>query len=214
MELTLHSEVACPFEAGTSIGIYGPSRAGKSTWIEKLLKYKNVMFTEPPQKILYCYSIWTQRYESLTKDCTFSEGLPSLEDVQKFGNGSHNLLILDDLMSDLCKSNWCDKLFTALSHHLKITVIFVSQNLFPASRIMRNVALNLSYMVLFRSSRDRLQVGIVGSQLGDRKTLLVAYDDATSTNYGYLVIDFTSTCNKLLKFRTNVFPKETVISYA
>jgi hypothetical protein len=57
MALTLHNEVACPFEAGTSIRIYGPSRARKLTWIEKLLKYKNVMLTEPAQKILYCYSI-------------------------------------------------------------------------------------------------------------------------------------------------------------
>ena len=33
--------------------------------------------------------------------------------------GIHNILVLDDLMTDLCKSNWCYKLFTLFPHHLK-----------------------------------------------------------------------------------------------
>ena len=70
MEFTVHGEVPwqpCQFEAGSAMGIYGPSRAGKSTWIEQLLKHKDVMFSEVPNKVLllYCYSIQTQKCESL-----------------------------------------------------------------------------------------------------------------------------------------------------
>ena len=104
-------------------------------------------------------------------------------------------------MTDLCKSNWCDKLLTVFPQHLQC---FHHQN----------ITLNLSYIVLIHSSRDRVQIGVLGSQLGERQTLLSAYDDATSESIGYLVIDFTSRCNKLLKYRTHLFRGDTVLTYA
>ena len=50
-----------------------------------------------------------------------------------------------------------------------------------------NAQYNLSYIGLFRSSGDRAQIGVFGSQLGERQTLLLAYDDATSEPFVYLV---------------------------
>ena len=71
--------------------------------------------------------------------------------------------ILDDLMTDLFESNWCHNFFfTIFLHHLKITVIFVSRNVFPSSKITWKITLNLSYIVLFRSSRDRCFVLTAG----------------------------------------------------
>ena len=39
MELTVHGEVPSQFEAGSAMGIFGLSCAGKSTWLEPLLKH-------------------------------------------------------------------------------------------------------------------------------------------------------------------------------
>ena len=94
-------------------------------------------------------------------------------------------------MSEICINSWTDQLFTRCSHHLKLSIIFVSQNLFPQSKSMRNIALNMKYIVLFPSPRDINQIGVLGSQLGARKSLLAAYNDAVLQygRFNYLLID-------------------------
>ena len=212
MEVTSHYSLPCPFESGSAIGVYGPSRAGKSTFIKKLIEYKDMMFTREPQKIMYCYAIWSKDFENMD-GVLFNKGLPDLETIQAFSEGEHSLLVLDDLIHEVCKSGWADQIFTTASHHLDMTVVFISQNLFPQGKNMRNIALNLTYIVLFRSPRDVNQVGVLGSQLGERKNFLAAYIDSTKSPYGYLTLDFTPKCIEELRWRTNIFPGELVVTY-
>ena len=67
------------FEPRSSICICGPTKLGKSTLVHKILKHKQKLFkTEPPKKILFCYSIYQPDYKDLTthNNLSFHEGLP------------------------------------------------------------------------------------------------------------------------------------------
>lgn len=219
MELTSPTSVPFPLDPCKSLYLSGPSGSGKSTWLSALLHNKKVMFTVDPTDILYCYGIWSDSYGALERDIenlhTY-EGLPNLEYIENFAKSTsspHKILIMDDLLSEICKNSWTEKLFTMCSHHMKLTVIFVSQNLFPQSKNMRTIAVNTSYIILFRNPRDQQQIGVLGTQLGARKTLLDAYGDATLKPYNYLFIDLTATCKQEYKFRTGIFPDEECIIY-
>ncbi len=53
-----------------------------------------------------------------------------------------NLIVLDDLMEE-CKDNpEIDKIFTKALHHMNLSVIFLSQNLFLQGRQTRTISLN------------------------------------------------------------------------
>jgi hypothetical protein len=219
MEITSSTSVPFPFQEGSTIGVYGPTCSGKSSLIARILENKKVMFETEPQKVLYCYGIYTDSYHALEQcmpEIEFRKGLPLLEEIETFANGKHNLIILDDLMADICKQTWSDKIFTMYSHHLKLSIIFVSQNLFPQSKNMRNIALNLKYLIMFSSPRDIHQLGLLGSQLGERKKLLEAYTDAVlhGERFSYLLIDLTPSCDKKYRWRTKIFPEKYTVIYA
>jgi hypothetical protein len=215
-EVTSPTAVPFPFEPYTAFGIYGPSRCGKSTFIRKLLQNKADMFKTEPKRIMYCYGIWSEDYHDMEKTIdglSFRKGLPELSHVEEFADGNHNILIFDDLMSEICKNTWTDKLFTMCSHHLKLSIMFISQNLFPQSKNMRNISLNLSYLILFRSPRDQQQLAVLGTQLGARNKLIEAYKDAVSKPYTYLLIDLTPSCGPQFRWRTSIFPEEDTVLY-
>ena len=58
-------------------------------------------------------------------DVEFRQGL----DIPEHDGSSHMVIILDDLMCEVVQSPVVQSLFTEGSHHKKITVIFLLQNL-------------------------------------------------------------------------------------
>ena len=55
-----------PFEAGCTHITIGQSGSGKTQFIYKVLKNKNVMFdNNPPQKIRYYYGIWQDLFTEM-----------------------------------------------------------------------------------------------------------------------------------------------------
>ena len=58
-------------------------------------------------------------------------------------------------------------------------------------------------MILVKSPRDLVQIGILGLQIGDRQLLLDAYKKATQEPFGYLMIDFGSQTDAKMKFWSN-----------
>ena len=106
MEL-ISGSVAYPFQACTTIGVYGSTKSGKSYFVEKLLREKEWMFEEKPTKILYYYGVWTDSYRGMEKempDIQFQKGLPSLGDLESHATGSHTIVVLDDLLREICQS--------------------------------------------------------------------------------------------------------------
>ena len=133
----------------------------------------------------------------------FQEGLP---DVGRFDGRYRCLLILDDLMNE-ANQNVCD-LFTKLSHHRDVSVVFVTQNLFHRNRFVRTMNLNTHYLVLFKNPRDASQVSVLARQMypGKSKFVVKAYKDATKNPFGYLLIDLRPETDESYRIRTNIFP--------
>ena len=102
-------------------------------------------------------------------------------------------------------------LFTNMSHHLNITVIFILQNLFPKGKFMKDISVNATYIVLMTNPRDKLQIKTLSYQIdGDSGSFYFkCYKDATKDNpFSYLFLDFNQTTPEILRVRTNIFPDD------
>ena len=126
--------------------------------------------------------------------------------MDKFGSsGQHKVIILDDLMRGAVKDPGVELLFSQKSHHLNITVIFITQNVFiKGSRTMN---LNSHYTILFRNFRDGQQISCLAKQFYPKmgQAFLAAYHHATKKHYGYLLVDASPHTRDQLRLRTNIF---------
>jgi hypothetical protein len=181
-----------------------PSSSGKTQFVFRLIRHAERLVDPPPEKIVYCYGEFQPSFLEFSQ-VEFHEGLP---DVGSFDGRSRVLLIIDDLMNE-ADQNVCN-LFTKLSHHRNVSVVFVTQNLFHRNRHVRTMNLNTHYVVLFKNPRDAGQVAIMARQMYPRKSNFVveAFRDATREPYGYLLIDLKPETDDRYRFRTNIFPDD------
>ncbi len=207
------------FEHPSTILLSGPTKSGKTTLLSKILKNSNKgLVCPPPQRIMYCYSVWQKAFEEMRKNCNeclidFKEGLP---DIADFNPSQNSILILDDLMTQAGKDEKVLKLFTVDSHHLNLTVFFLTQNIFPQEKYSRSISLNCQYILLTNNPRDRNQLVQLGKQIfpGNTKFFKEAYDDAvTDRKYGYLVLALNQNTEEENRVQTGILPYETRIIY-
>ena len=66
--------------------------------------------------------------------------------------------MFDDLMTEAKRDQRIADLFTKGCHHRNISVIYLTQNLFPQGEACRDIALKTQYMVLFNNPINRQQV--------------------------------------------------------
>ena len=105
-----------------SVLISGPSNSGKTFFVSKFIKNRDRLMSPPPERIVWCYSIWQKAYDEI--EAEFIQGVPDFD----YFDGRPAILVLDDLMGqDLEKVT---KYFTRGSHHLNLTVFHLVQNLF------------------------------------------------------------------------------------
>ena len=174
------------------------------------------MFENPPSKVLYCYGIWTNLYNEIEKNMPFvhfHEGSPSMEEVEIFADGTHVIVILDDLMNNISKNKDIQDMFTRGSHHLNVTIIYLIQNLFQNGPTSRTIAINTHVMILMKNPRGKSQIITLASQTGYGKTLVEAYEKATSVPYGYLVLNMSPRASEEERMLTHIFPPDYVIAY-
>lgn len=209
-----------PFLSCSSTCIAGQTGSGKTRFVYRLLKHLKEMFPdEPPEAVLYCYGIHQPLFEDMEKTIphlSFHEGLPSMETVREFTTDRrHRLIVLDDLMHRVVRDVDMELLFTQGCHHRRLSVLFLTQNLYVQGARSRTIALNTTYLVLMKNVRDVSQIATLGRQLypGKSKVLLEAYEDATATPYGYLVVDMSPHSYDAYRLRTHVFPREDPIVY-
>lgn len=182
--------------------ISGPTGSGKTSFVTRLLAHKRTLITPPPLKVLWCYGEWQSAYSTI-QGVDFSEGLPDLKQLQP-----QTLVIIDDLMAET--DDRITQLFTKMSHHREISVIYIVQNLFNKNKEQRTISLNAQYMVLFKNPRDTSQITHLAKQMypGHIKYMQEAFADATSVPYGYLFVDLKQDTPEHMRLRTNVFPGE------
>ena len=168
--------------------VVGPSRSGKTEWVIKLLEQKRARIEPSVDQILYCYRHWQDSYNTLKPIVQFHKGLPSALLIEKLQNG---LIVLDDLMDDAVKDHKILSTFTEGSHHKRLSVIFLMQNIFHKGLHTRTINLNVQYMILFKNARDQQQIQTLARQMfpnGWRK-FLEHYEEATGQLYGHVILD-------------------------
>ena len=84
----------------------------------------------------------------------------------------------------------------------ELSTIYIKHNLFHQSRLGRDIELQNTHIVLFRSPRDVLQINNLSQQLGLGSQLKDWYTKATYIPYGHLVIDLTPKTVDFLRFCT------------
>ena len=174
--------------------IAGPTGSGKTQFVKRLILADGNSLIEPAiNNIIWCYGEYQDAYDhlaSLVPQIRFVEGYPD-DLLQSFDRTRRNLVVIDDLMSESGNNAKVTELFTKGSHHRNLSVIFILQNLFYKAKEMRTISLNAHYMVLFKNPRDASQITHLARQMYPTKMkyMMEAYRDATSTPYGYLLVD-------------------------
>lgn len=203
-----------PFKPYSTILLAGTTNSGKSTLASKFLIHRNEMFENGIDKILYCYSIWQDLFTDLEQsiDCiTFYKGLPPTSLIDEHVNGGSKLLIvLDDMMHEISNNKEICLLFTQGAHHKRISVIYLSNNLFIQGKEARSIACNCHITILLNSPRNTLQYQIFAKQIfpGKTKEFLAVFNDCIATKFGYLVVDLDPRSDRKFQLRSKILPSD------
>lgn len=182
----------------------GPTGCGKTEFIFRIIKHAREMIVPAPVKILYCYGEYQPIFANYP-NVVFNEGLP---DMTQFDGKESVLLVIDDLMNETNEN--VSSIFTKISHHRNVSIVYITQNMFPKNKHARTISLNCHYMVLFKNPRDAGQFAVLARQMypNDSKFAVEAFKDATKVPYGYLLIDMKPDTDEQHRLRTNIFPGE------
>ena len=204
------------FYSPSTLLLVGQSNAGKSSYMRKLVEYGDKLFTIPPSRYIWLYNIFQPLYENIVSasngKLTFDQGLPTRADIETWAKGEPHLVILcDDLYHLLINSKDILDMFVLLSHHLCITFVASSHNVFMGGRFSKTITLNLSYILCFRLN-NRLQLSTLATQLfchqKNAKNFVQAYDECMlEDQFSPLIIDLCpQSKHSELRIRKDVLP--------
>ena len=183
--------------------LVGPPETGKSQLIYNWLKIGT--FQPKFDKIYFFYQLFQSLYDVMQKEIKnleFVQGL-NFEFIDSLkNNGKKYLLIFDDSYEKICYSNAFVDIATA-GRHRGLSTIYVKHNLFHQSKLARDVELQNTHIVLFKSPRDVMQVTTLSTQLGLGSELVDWYRGATSVPFGHLLIDLSPRTDDRLRNCTN-----------
>jgi hypothetical protein len=198
------------FKHPSNIVVSAASQSGKTHFTIRLLKAARTMFDPPPEEIIWCYSVYQRSYAELREEARFTDIVPKPE---SFSGERRTLLVLDDLMHELNQE--IEQLFTKISHHKNLSIIYITQNLF--SKAQRTISLNSHYFILFRNIRDSAQVSTFARQMYPSKRghahFMESYKDATGEPFGYILIDLRPETEDRLRLKTGILPGQTCYVY-
>lgn len=186
------------FKHPFNLMIAGPTSSGKTHLIRDLLSHHSatIYINKDVIDVLWCYgqmqSLYTQGLSKVRMN--YHQGLISTSELEEI---KPDIIVIDDLMAESSSEREVGNLFTRVSHHLGISVIFIVQNLFYQSKQMRTLSLNSHYIILMKNPRDKLQVTYLGRQIMPlhSKFFKSVYEDATKGPYSNLIIDLHPLCD-------------------
>ena len=168
-------------------------------------------------RIIRVYNEWQLDYDMIR------ERYPSIEfdkewrdDIFDSLSPNHrNILVLDDQMAVASSSKSVADFFTKGSHHRKLTVIYLMQNVYNQGKSQKTISLNSHYSVVFRNGHDGSGSRTMAYQIciSDGQWVVDAFTDATSKPYGYLILDHHPSTPEDQTVVTNIFPREQLIYY-
>ncbi len=185
------------------LSLVGPSETGKSQLIYNCLKIGT--FQPKFDKIYFFYQHSQPLHDVMlkeTENLEFVQGI-NFEFIDSLKNNSTKyLLIFHDSCEEICSSKAFVDITTA-GRHRGLSSIYIKHNLFHQSKLGRDVELQNTHIVLFKSSRDVMQVTTLSTQLGLGSELIDWYRDATSVPFGHLLIDLLPRTDDKLRYCRN-----------
>ena len=116
-------------------------------------------------------------------------------------NGTKYLLVFDDSCEEICISQAFVDVATA-GRYRGFSTIHIKHKLFHQSKFGRDVELQNTHFVLFKSPRDVMQVKTLGAELGLGSELVDWYWDAISVSHGHSMIDLSPRTDDRLRYCT------------
>jgi len=206
------------FKHPATILVGGPTGCGKTYFVRDIIKYHKDLFYIKEQyeifKVLWCYGQWQELYKNKidhSLDIDYIDGFP---EKNLLSLNSHHLIVIDDLMNELGKNLEAANLFTKVSHHLNISVVFITQNIFHQSPVMRTISLNCHYMIHFNNPRDKQQINNLSRQIfpSNSKFLIQAYEEATEKPYKYIKVDLSPDTPNILRVSGDIIPQNNIFN--
>lgn len=204
----------------SNVMIVSPSLGGKTTLCVELLKHRKHIFSEEIHGIVICYAMEQEIYKEIKGNVIMFKGIPKYENLVKWSKhfgSKHYCCIIDDLLNEmLSKENLkeTEAIYTRYGHHLNITVITLSQNLFWKN--LRLVSLNNHYFFLLKFVRDKNQLQVFGRQLflgNGCQNFIDIYNDAMKSSKSsdkipqYLLVKVHPFDNEY-QFFTHILPEQ------
>ena len=196
----------------SSVIIAGPSGSGKTELVEQWLR-DQTLFQVKPKKIVYAYDRWQPRFERMQKKdgIQFYRGVPDPRHLtQWFGRTRGGVLVLDDLMEEGGQDKRVLDLFTKDSHHRNITVLYLTQDLFPPGKFAKTINRNAHYIVAFKNPRDQTGIRTVLLQAFPERwrQVLRLFKRVTSRPFGYLMLDVHPASDDRYRLWSHLTPRE------
>jgi len=200
------------FKTPFSCQVVGSSQSGKSSFLRDVIREKNRLFSSPPNRILFVYGVYQPLYdkikdENVINEIIFHKYEENKPIINQVGQPPPDLLILDDLFTELSNDKSLLHIFTKYAHHFNMSTFLVQHFLYGRAPIMRQLSLNSQYICLFRNHRDVSAISTLARQLvpGKLDFLKDSYQDATSKPFGYLLVDLHPSTPNSFRFKTNIF---------
>ena len=204
----------------SNIMLVSPSLGGKTSLCVELLKHRNHIFSNKVHGVVICYAMEQEIYNQIDGNVIMYKGIPKYENLVKWSkhfNSNHYCCIIDDLLNEMLSKDHLketEAIYTRYGHHLNITVITLTQNLFWKN--LRLVSLNNHYFFLLKFVRDKSQLQVFGRQLflknGCQNFIDIYTDAMKSSNTSdkipqYLLVKVHPHDNEY-QFLTNILPSQ------
>ena len=170
--------------------ISGSSSAGKTYFAKQLLasdllEVKRIYYFHPD--IHESFPIdWCNQF---TTEIICQAGLPTLDDIEQMPQQS--VIVLDDLFTEVAKSELMSYLFRVLSSKKKLHVIVMTQRYYAEGAQGLNIRNCSNYHVLMSNADARTNMRVAFS-MGLDKEIRVAIKENEKKLYPYIVIDRTN----------------------
>jgi hypothetical protein len=202
-----------------SLLICGPSQAGKSEYIYKLIHFRKDLFDCEFHRIIYCEppsgntSMFFARLQKEFPTIEHCYGLPDFKHLGLLHNSRSLLLICDDLMMEICKSESIIDLIVTRVHHCNITFVYTMQNYFCHSKFNKTLTKNTHYRVIFYNRIAQNELSIMSSQMCNSPKFFASNFKFLTDNFpnepAYLFVDgMIKSPVPELYCRSLVFPNE------
>ena len=204
----------CRLKCNYSMIVGGPSSSGKTTFVSRLLDNASTIYNKAPGRFFYFYKEWQPLFEKLTAQLgrdkiSFIEDRPTYDFFEEIANRNENpTFIIDDSAFDANQD--IVKVFTVATHHLKVNVIFLVQNIFWKNKFARDIKLSATYIVCTKNPQDNLQISNFSKQFspGNSACIRDIFKSATAAPYSYCLFDMHQETEERNRIMANIFQED------